>query len=62
MGSGDELRILYFYLVCHLTHILSVNAGATARLSDSLITPNTSYNGADAMTVYAVEARSENAL
>ncbi|KAF9540263.1 hypothetical protein CPC08DRAFT_650973 [Agrocybe pediades] len=41
---------------------VTINAGTTERLSNSLITPNASYSGADAMSVYAVEARSENAF
>ncbi|KAF5328427.1 hypothetical protein D9619_013291 [Psilocybe cf. subviscida] len=37
-----------------------VNSGASARLAASLASPNASYDGADAVTVYAVEARNEN--
>lgn len=39
----------------------AVNEGATARLQASYITPNAAYNGSDAITVYANEARSDNA-
>jgi hypothetical protein len=38
-----------------------VNGGATARLQSSYVSPNASYNGTDAITVYADEARNENA-
>ena len=39
-----------------------VNPGSTTRLNASLTTPNATYDGADAITVFAVEARNENAL
>lgn len=39
-----------------------INEGATARLQSSLATPSASYNGSDAITVYAEEARNENAF
>jgi len=32
------------------------------RLTASLTAPNATYNGADAITVFAVEGRNENAL
>ena len=38
-----------------------VNKGATSHLESSYTTPNASYNGSEAVTVYADEARNENA-
>ena len=40
----------------------TVNSGASDRLQASYANPNSSYDGADAITVYADEARNENAL
>lgn len=40
---------------------MSINEGVTARLRSSLISPNATYNGSDAVTVYVNEGRSENA-
>jgi len=40
----------------------TVNPGSTSRLAASLTTPNATYDGADAITVFAVEARNENGL
>lgn len=40
----------------------TVNAGASDRLKASYANPNSSYDGADAITIYADEARNENAL
>ena len=48
----------------HLTHdtnMGSVNKGASERLRRSLGTPNATYDGKDAISVFAVEARNENA-
>ncbi|KAF8153410.1 hypothetical protein B0H34DRAFT_104331 [Crassisporium funariophilum] len=41
---------------------ISINEGSTARLSASLASPNSSYDGTEAITVFAVEARNENAF
>ncbi|CAA7263445.1 unnamed protein product [Cyclocybe aegerita] len=41
---------------------LTINPGTTARLTASIASPNASYNGADAITVFATEARNENAF
>ena len=38
-----------------------VHEGASARLQSSYRSPNATYNGSDAITVYAAEARNENA-
>ncbi|KAF8884554.1 hypothetical protein CPB84DRAFT_1789023 [Gymnopilus junonius] len=38
-----------------------INEGVTARYENSLSSPNASYNGAEAITAYAAEARNENA-
>jgi hypothetical protein len=40
---------------------LVVNAGASSRLEASIVNPDPSYNGTEAITVYAAEARNENA-
>ncbi|KAH9474355.1 Nitrosoguanidine resistance protein SNG1 [Psilocybe cubensis] len=37
-----------------------VNADATLRLQDSITSPNVSYDGTEAISIYAVEARNEN--
>ncbi|KAF8073458.1 hypothetical protein FPV67DRAFT_1736907, partial [Lyophyllum atratum] len=39
-----------------------VHAGTTTRLQASYTTPNASYDGTDAITVYVAEARNENAF
>ena len=44
-----------------LTYIPSVNPGASSRLTNSLASPNTTYDGSEAITAYAEEARNENA-
>ncbi|KDR66503.1 hypothetical protein GALMADRAFT_80808 [Galerina marginata CBS 339.88] len=46
----------------HTWTAITINEGSTARLSNSLITPNASYDGTQAITVFAVEARNENAF
>ncbi|PPR06512.1 hypothetical protein CVT24_002626 [Panaeolus cyanescens] len=38
-----------------------INPGASARLADSIASPNDAYQGTDAISVYAVEARNEQA-
>ncbi|KAG6844444.1 hypothetical protein H0H87_006898 [Tephrocybe sp. NHM501043] len=40
---------------------IAIHAGSTARLQASLATPNASYDGSEAITVYGTEARNENA-
>ncbi|KAG6835079.1 hypothetical protein H0H93_005040 [Arthromyces matolae] len=40
----------------------TVNPGASARLEASYANPNSSYNGSEAVSVYAAEARNENAF
>jgi len=56
-------------LVCALIHSIEietsrdveiVNPGASNRLSTSLNTPNATYDGSEAITVFASEARQEN--
>lgn len=39
-----------------------VNPQATAKLNAAVSTVNASYNGSLAVTIYAIEARNENAL
>ncbi|KAF8802870.1 hypothetical protein BYT27DRAFT_7145655 [Phlegmacium glaucopus] len=46
----------------HTWVAVAINKGSTARLSASLTSPNASYNGADAITVFVVEARNEMAF
>ncbi|KAF8884553.1 hypothetical protein CPB84DRAFT_1789019 [Gymnopilus junonius] len=41
---------------------ITINEGSTARLMDSLASPNATYDGSEAMTVFGVEARNENAF
>ncbi|PPR02814.1 hypothetical protein CVT26_009600 [Gymnopilus dilepis] len=41
---------------------ITINAGSTSRLMSSLASPNSSYDGSEAITVFGVEARNENAL
>ncbi|KAF9044958.1 hypothetical protein BJ165DRAFT_124608 [Panaeolus papilionaceus] len=38
-----------------------INPGASVRLADSIASPDATYNGADAISFYAVEARNEQA-
>ncbi|KAG6909241.1 hypothetical protein DXG01_001423 [Tephrocybe rancida] len=41
---------------------IAIHTGSTTRLQASLTTPNASYDGSDAITVYGAEARNENAF
>lgn len=41
---------------------IPVNPGSSARLAAALSSANSSYDGTQAMTVFAAEARQENAL
>ncbi|KAF8624681.1 hypothetical protein AX17_007012 [Amanita inopinata Kibby_2008] len=41
---------------------ISINEGASARLMSALSTPNASYDGSEAITVFGAEARNENAF
>ena len=41
--------------------VFPVNPGSSARLSAALASPNSSYDGSEAITAYAEEARNENA-
>ena len=43
-------------------NIITVNPGSSDRLTAALTSPDSSYDGAQAITGYAVEARNENAL
>ena len=54
-------RLLSINIGLRLTQII-VNEGSTSRLNQSLFSPNPSYNGSQALTVFGVEARNENAL
>ncbi|KAG6899983.1 hypothetical protein C0995_004558 [Termitomyces sp. Mi166 len=40
---------------------IAIHAGSTARLQASYMTPNASYDGSEAITIYGDEARNENA-
>ncbi|KAJ2922000.1 hypothetical protein H1R20_g15095, partial [Candolleomyces eurysporus] len=40
---------------------VAINPGSTSRLTAALTAPNISYNGAEVITAFAVEARNENA-
>ncbi|KAF5374176.1 hypothetical protein D9615_008810 [Tricholomella constricta] len=40
---------------------IAIHSGSTTRLQASYTNPNASYDGSEAITIYAVEARSENA-
>ncbi|KAG5641494.1 hypothetical protein DXG03_005091 [Asterophora parasitica] len=44
----------------HAWAAITINSGSSARLNASYISPNASYDGSEAITVHAVEARSEN--
>ncbi|KAF9523175.1 hypothetical protein CPB83DRAFT_775875 [Crepidotus variabilis] len=41
---------------------LTINPGASSRLQASLSSPNATYNGSEAISIFASEARSENAF
>ncbi|KAF5328390.1 hypothetical protein D9619_013345 [Psilocybe cf. subviscida] len=45
----------------HAWVAITINKDASGRLMRSLVTPNATYDGADAISVFAVEARNENA-
>lgn len=45
-----------------IVFFVSVHANATSDLTNALANANASYSGASALTVYAVEARNENAF
>lgn len=42
-------------------HLFLVSEGATNRLNSALANPNATYDGSEAISVLAVEARNENA-
>ncbi|KAG5636442.1 hypothetical protein H0H81_008032 [Sphagnurus paluster] len=46
----------------HVWTAIAIQAGSTERLQASYATPNASYDGTSAITVYGVEARNENAF
>ncbi|KAG6865458.1 hypothetical protein C0991_002381 [Blastosporella zonata] len=46
----------------HTWVAVAINPGASARLQASYVNPNATYNGTEAITMYAAEARNENAL
>jgi hypothetical protein len=77
MGSLDELTtlvreehtwvaiascVLFFFSTQIDLTSQPVNPGASAKLSAALAVPNSSYDGSEAITAYATEARNENAL
>ncbi|KAJ2923986.1 hypothetical protein H1R20_g13109, partial [Candolleomyces eurysporus] len=45
----------------HIWTAVSINPGSSGRLTSALAAPNSSYDGAEAITAYGVEARNENA-
>ncbi|KAG6845497.1 hypothetical protein H0H87_008394 [Tephrocybe sp. NHM501043] len=45
----------------HTWVAVAINPGTSERLQASYLNPNTTYNGAGAITMYAAEARNENA-
>ena len=61
MGCHSQLRPLLFSSWIGLT-FQPVHPGASAKLSAALAVPNSSYDGSEAITAYAIEARNENAL
>ncbi|CAA7263443.1 unnamed protein product [Cyclocybe aegerita] len=46
----------------HTWVAVTINPGTTARLTASISSPNSSYDGTEAITIYATEARNENAF
>lgn len=54
---------IFLSLVNRKTRLtLIVNAESTTNLMAALAAPNPAYNGSQAITVFGVEARNENAL
>ncbi|KAG5644035.1 hypothetical protein DXG03_009187 [Asterophora parasitica] len=45
----------------HTWVAVTINPGASDRLASSVASPNATYNGSEAMTFWAAEARNENA-
>lgn len=60
LGSGNQLRGPSSSWTNF--NAKTVNSDSSSRLTASLTTPNATYNGTDAITVFAVEGRNENAL
>ncbi|KAF8179912.1 hypothetical protein BJ912DRAFT_1062709 [Pholiota molesta] len=58
---GGSVAVGAAVLEEHAWVAVTINAGSSARLAQSLQTPNTTYAGTDALTFYGVEARNENA-
>ncbi|PPQ93065.1 hypothetical protein CVT25_011941 [Psilocybe cyanescens] len=46
----------------HTWVAITINEGSSSRLSQSLVAPNATYDGSEAVSIFAVEARNENAL
>lgn len=59
-GSLDELTTLVREEQTWVA--IAIHPGASAKLSAALAVPNSSYDGSEAITAYATEARNENAF
>ncbi|KIK00498.1 hypothetical protein K443DRAFT_679145 [Laccaria amethystina LaAM-08-1] len=59
-GGLDELATLVREE--HTWVAVAIHSGASAKLNAALTTPNSSYAGSEVITVYAAEARNENAF
>ncbi|TFY78577.1 hypothetical protein EWM64_g5430, partial [Hericium alpestre] len=58
---ADEAAIVHALVEERAWAIVSVNLGATDRLMAAVVAGNASYNGSSAVTVFAEQARNENA-
>ncbi|KAG6865536.1 hypothetical protein C0991_001729 [Blastosporella zonata] len=58
IASASSLFLFFLRFLTFLPCL--VHAGATTRLQASVATPNASYDGSEAITVYGVESRNEN--
>lgn len=59
-GGLDELAILIREE--HTWVAVAIHSGASTKLNAALTIPNSTYDGSEAITVYAAEARNENAF
>lgn len=61
VAIASALPALIIFLIDLTLSQSLVNEGASNRLQTSYTTPNATYNGTEAITVYGNEARNENA-
>ncbi|KIL66622.1 hypothetical protein M378DRAFT_123787 [Amanita muscaria Koide BX008] len=57
--AGGSVDLAHSILKQHTWIAISVNEGATSRLIDALNSPNATYDGSEAITLFAAEGRNE---